>query len=75
VIICEGLSPWLADYVAMSGGVPCERTFKTVIDALKQDALEDVLQKTASLIRKKGIKKSLALTDKHLEGQQTKPRV
>lgn len=53
VIICEGLSPWLANYVDMSEGVPCERTFKNVINALKQNALEDVLQKTADLIREK----------------------
>ena len=51
-IFFQALSSWLAQYVDMSAGVPCERTFKNVMNALRPDALEDVLRTLAPLIRK-----------------------
>jgi predicted transposase YbfD/YdcC len=53
IVIAQGLSHWLADYVDMSAGVPCERTFKNLMNALHPSALEDVLRELAALLRKK----------------------
>src|ERR1700744_1022296 len=32
VVMCEGMKDWLQKYVDMSGGVPCERTFKNLFN-------------------------------------------
>jgi predicted transposase YbfD/YdcC len=53
IAISQGLSEWLAKYVDMSAGVPCERTFKNLMNALKPEALEQVLLELSSRIRKK----------------------
>lgn len=53
VILCESLNGWLADYVDMSHGVPCERTFKNIFNAVDPKAMESALRDLASLIRKK----------------------
>lgn len=37
----------------MTAGVPCERTFKDVMNALEPSALEDMLRELASIMRKK----------------------
>lgn len=52
IVIAQGLSPWLAKYVDMTSGVPCERTFKDVMNALHPNALEDILRELASMLRK-----------------------
>jgi hypothetical protein len=52
IVIAQGLSPWLANYVDMTAGVPCERTFKNLINALHPNALEDVLRELAPGARK-----------------------
>ena len=52
IVIAQGLSPWLANYVDMTTGVPCERTFKNLINALHPNALEDVLRELAARARK-----------------------
>lgn len=52
IVIAQGLSSWLSGYVDMRAGVPCERTFKNLINALCPNALEDVLRKLANLMRK-----------------------
>lgn len=52
IVIAQGLSPWLANYVDMTTGVPCERTFKNLINALHPNALEDVLHELAAGARK-----------------------
>ena len=53
VVMSEGMVDWLARYVDMSSGVPCERTFKNLINSLNQDAMEDVLRELSNLIRQK----------------------
>ena len=53
VIISEALTDWLAHYVDMSSGVPCERTFKNLMNVLDCNALEDVLRRSSSFIREK----------------------
>jgi predicted transposase YbfD/YdcC len=53
IVACEGMKDWLAKYVDMSAGVPCERTFKNVFNALKPEALEKALQELSSLLREK----------------------
>lgn len=52
IVIAQGLTPWLANYIDMTSGVPCERTFKNVMNALHPSALEDVLRELASIARK-----------------------
>ena len=53
VVACEGMQDWLAKYVDMSAGIPCERTFKNVFSALKPEALEKSLQQMSSLLRER----------------------
>jgi len=53
IVIAQGLTPWLANYIDMTAGVPCERTFKDVMNALDPSALENVLRELASIVRKK----------------------
>ena len=36
----------------MTSGVPCEHTFKDVMNSLQPNALENVLRELASMIRK-----------------------
>jgi len=31
VVMCEGMRDWIGKYVDVSGGVPCERTFKNAL--------------------------------------------
>jgi predicted transposase YbfD/YdcC len=53
VVMSQGMIDWLAQYVDMSGGVPCERTFKNIFNILKPEILEKALQKFSSLLREK----------------------
>jgi predicted transposase YbfD/YdcC len=53
VVMSEGMIDWLAEYVDMSSGVPCERTFTNVFNAIKPESLEEALQKLSGLIREK----------------------
>jgi predicted transposase YbfD/YdcC len=52
VAISLGIVDWLAKYVDMSGGVPCERTFKHLLGSIREEAMEDVLRGLAASIRK-----------------------
>lgn len=52
IVVANGLTPWLSNYVDMSAGVPCERTFKNLLNALHPDTLENVLRDLASLTRR-----------------------
>jgi predicted transposase YbfD/YdcC len=53
VVSCEGMRNWLAKYVDMTSGIPCERTFKNIFNALKPEALESALRDFSSLLREK----------------------
>lgn len=53
VVMSLGMKDWLAKYVDMSEGVPCERTFKNIFNVLKTEHLEIVLREFSSLLRKK----------------------
>lgn len=53
VIISEGLLDWLSYYVDISAGVPCERTFKNVMNIINPEALEKILKDTSSNFREK----------------------
>lgn len=53
VIISEGLVDWLARYVDISSGIPCERTFKNVMNILNPETLEKILRDTSSKVREK----------------------
>lgn len=53
VVASQGMANWLSDYVDMSGGIPCERTFKNLFNAIKPEAMEQALRDIAALIREK----------------------
>lgn len=53
IVVARGLSSWMSNYVDMTAGIPCERTFKDLINTLTPAALENVLQELANLVRKK----------------------
>jgi predicted transposase YbfD/YdcC len=53
VVASQGMTNWLSGYVDMSGGIPCERTFKNLFNAIKPEAMEQALRDIAALIRKK----------------------
>lgn len=53
VVFCKSLENWLAEYVDMSNGVPCERTFKNIFNSIDPKGLEKTLRDLASLIRKR----------------------
>mgnify|MGYP003440891063 FL=1 len=53
VVASQGMADWLSSYVDMSGGIPCERTFKNLFNAIKPEAMEQALRDIAELIRKK----------------------
>lgn len=53
VVMCEGMIEWLGRYVDMSGGVPCERTFKNIFNIIKPEAIECLLIQMADLVREK----------------------
>jgi predicted transposase YbfD/YdcC len=53
VVMSEGMVDWLAQYVDMSAGIPCERTFTNIFNVIKPEALEIALQKLSGLIRER----------------------
>lgn len=53
VVMAEGMKDWLAQYVDMSSGVPCERTFINIFNALKPEDLEGALRQVSNLLRTK----------------------
>jgi predicted transposase YbfD/YdcC len=53
VVASQGMANWLSDYVDMSGGIPCERTFKNLFNTIKPEAMEQALRDIAALIREK----------------------
>jgi DDE family transposase len=53
VVASQGMADWLASYVDMSEGVPCERTFKNLFNAINPEAMEQALRDIAVLIRDK----------------------
>ena len=53
VVMSQGMVDWLSQYVDISGGIPCERTFKNRFNTLKPEILEMSLQELSSLLREK----------------------
>ena len=53
VVMSQGMVDWMSEYVDMSGGVPCERTFKNIFNALKPEVLEELLREVSAIIREK----------------------
>ena len=53
VVMCEGMKDWLQKYVDMSGGVPCERTFKNLFNLIRPESMEELLRQTAELVRER----------------------
>jgi hypothetical protein len=53
IVMSEGMKEWLAQYVDMTSGVPCERTFKDLFNLIYPEAMEKILREVMSLIREK----------------------
>ena len=53
VVMCNGITDWLGKYVDMSGGVPCERTFKDLFNLIKSESMEGLLMQTADFVRER----------------------
>ena len=53
VVMCEGMKDWLGKYVDMSGGVPCERTFKDLFNLIQPESMEKLLIQTADFVRER----------------------
>ena len=53
VVMSEGMIDWLALYVDMSSGIPCERTFTNIFNVIKPESLEETLKKLSELIRER----------------------
>jgi predicted transposase YbfD/YdcC len=53
VVMSQGMTEWMLQYVDMSGGVPCDRTFKNIFNSIKPEALEQALQELSSLLRER----------------------
>lgn len=53
VVMSEGMIDWLALYVDMSSGIPCERTFTNIFNVIKPESLEEALQKLSELMRER----------------------
>lgn len=52
VVMCEGMKEWIAQYVDIRNGIPCERTFKDVFNLIDPEKMEGLLLELSSLIRK-----------------------
>ena len=52
VVIATSMKDWLGQYVDMKGGVPCERTFKTIFNSINPTQLEEALRALSSAISK-----------------------
>lgn len=53
VIMSQGMAEWLAQYVDMTSGVPCERTFKDLFNIIQPETMEQALREISSQIRDK----------------------
>ena len=53
VVMSRGMANWLAQYVDMIAGVPCERTFTNIFNVIKPEALEKALQSLSALLRER----------------------
>jgi hypothetical protein len=51
IVSCKWMQDWLAKYVDMSSGIPCERTFKNIFNAIQPEVLERALREFSSLLR------------------------
>ena len=74
IVMAQGMKDWLAKYVDMKAGIPCERTFKNVMNMLSPEALEKALRDIAAAIQvKKGVisidgQTSRGTADRNLRG-------
>ena len=53
VVMAQGMLDWMSQYIDVSGGVPCERTFKNIFNAIKTEFLEKALQELSAMLREK----------------------
>jgi predicted transposase YbfD/YdcC len=53
IAMANGMMPWLSQFVDMSSGVPCERTFVRIFNLIDPKQLEGALLEVASAVRDK----------------------
>ena len=59
VIMSQGMEEWLGQYVDMTSGVPCERTFKDLFNLLQPEAMEQALREMSSQLRDKLLQETI----------------
>jgi predicted transposase YbfD/YdcC len=72
VVMCHGMVDWLGKYVDMSGGVPCERTFKDLFNAINPEAMEELLKQTADFVRERKQKEVISFDGQTERGTSDK---
>jgi predicted transposase YbfD/YdcC len=74
VVQAEAMSEWISQYVDLSGGIPCARTFKRVFEALCPDAMERMLIRVMELMREKKGREAISFDGKTLRGTAVSER-
>ena len=68
VAMAEGMLDWLAQYVDMSAGVPCERTFVNIFNVIDPSEMERALRELSSLVREKFPKETVSFDGQTARG-------
>lgn len=68
VAMAEGMSDWLAQYVDMSSGVPCERTFVNIFNAIDPSEMERALRELSSLVRERFLRETVSFDGQTARG-------
>ncbi|MEX0962062.1 MAG: ISAs1 family transposase [Simkaniaceae bacterium] len=68
VLQANSMSDWLAQYVDMTNGVPCVKTFKRVFATLDPDGLEKIQRTLTELIKEKKSGEVVSFDGKTMRG-------
>ncbi len=71
-VMSQGMIDWISQYVDMSGGVPCERTFKNIFNAIKPEFLEKALRELSCLLREKFSQEVISFDGQNKRGSANK---
>lgn len=72
IVMCEGMIDWLGKYVDMSGGIPCERTFKDLFNLIKPESMEKLLIQTANFVRERVSQETISFDGQTEKGTKDK---
>ncbi len=74
VVMSQGMTDWMSTYVDMSGGVPCERTFKNIFNTLKPEILEKSLREVSALLRERTAQEVISFDGQSKKGTADKQK-